>query len=202
MMQKHVMKIGIFSDVHGHLEELNKTLRLLEALQVDHIVCAGDLVEKGLHSDAVIEVIREQAIPCVKGNHDAKARFGWLVQAEILSDRSIDYLSKLPESLTFEWSGKTVYVCHATPWQDTSVYVFPTRPPVLFQLVAEAVDADVIILGHTHHPMRIEVGKKILINPGSIYGNRDRDERTCGVLSLPDCQFDLYDINTGQKLKL
>lgn len=196
------MKIGVFSDVHGHLEELHKTLSLFVTLQVDQIVCAGDLVEKGLHSDAVIQVMHERAIPCVKGNHDAKARYGWLVQAESLSDKSIGYLNQLPESLTFEWAGKMVYVCHATPWQDASVYVFPTRPTALFQMVAEAVEAEVIILGHTHHPMRIEVGQQVLINPGSIYGNRDRAERTCGVLSLPDCQFDLYDIDTARQLTI
>ncbi|MBC7871805.1 MAG: metallophosphoesterase family protein [Chitinophagaceae bacterium] len=196
------MKIGVFSDVHGHLEELHKTLELLKHLQVDQLVCAGDLVEKGLHSDAVIDVMRELAIPCIQGNHDAKAQFTWLTYNEPLQDQSIVYLGKLPVSLTFEWAGVSVYMTHANPWQDSSVYVFPTRPTALFKLVAEAVDAEVIILGHTHHPMRVQIEGKTIINPGSIYGNRDREERTCGVLSMPTCDFELYDIDTGRKLSL
>jgi predicted phosphodiesterase len=124
------VKIGIFSDVHGHIEALNRTLKLLDSLQADHIICAGDLVEKGLEGDAVIEVMRERAIPCMK------------------------------------------------------------------------VEAKVIILGNTHHPMHIRFNDKHIINPGSIYGNRDRGERTCGLLKLPECIFDVYDIETGRKLAL
>ena len=80
------------------------------------------------------------------------------------------------------------------------MYVYPDRPRVLFELIAKAVDAHVIVLGHTHQPMDIRVDGKVILNPGSIYGNRDRQERTCGVLSLPDCRFELYDIDTGQML--
>jgi putative phosphoesterase len=196
------MKIGIFSDVHGHLDELHKTLALLKSLEVNQTVCAGDLVEKGGHSDAVVEVMRELAIPCVQGNHDAKARFGWLNDQAPLLERSISFLSNLPLSLTFEWVGVTVYLCHANPWEDSSVYVYPDRPTKLFQLIAEAVAPKVIVLGHTHQPMCIHVDGKIILNAGSIYGNRGMEQRTCGVLSLPDCAFEIYDIETGAHLPL
>lgn len=196
------MKIGMFSDVHGHLDELHKTLILLESHRVDHIICAGDLVDKGTDSDGVIELMQSRQIPCVMGNHDAKAQFMWLSDHEPLQDRSLAYLRQLPPSLTFEWSGFTAYLCHANPWQDASVYVYPTRPEILFQLVADDVNASIIIMGHTHHPMCVHVNGKIIVNPGSIYGNRNRDERTCGILSLPECDFSLYDIVRGGKLQL
>ncbi len=202
MGENDTIKIGIFSDVHGHLQELHQTLALLENLHVDRLICAGDLVDKGRDSDAVIALMNKQQIPCVKGNHDAKAQFMWFADNEPLQDESIVYLSKLPQSLTYEWLGISIYVCHANPWEDSSVYVFPNRPIALFREVANAVEAQVIILGHTHHPMRVEVDNKILINPGSIYGNRDRAERTCGILSLPECDFEIYDIDTGQSLPL
>lgn len=192
------MKIGVFSDVHGHLDELNKTLMLFDSLAVDAIICAGDLVDKGTQSDAVVARMREVAIPCVMGNHDAKAQSSWLTYKEPLRDESLDYLSTLPIDLTFMWCGMSVYLCHATPWHDASVYVYPTRPVALFQLVAQAVSAQVIVLGHTHHPMRIDIDGKTILNPGSIYGNRDRAERTCGILTLPQRQFDLYDIDMGE----
>lgn len=194
------MRIGLFSDVHGHLDELNKTLALLELLKVDELLCLGDLVDKGAHSDAVVDLMRERAIQCVQGNHDAKAQFTWLSHGEPLKDRSLVYLSNLPTSLSFEWAGVSVFACHSNPWHDTSTYIYPTGPSVLFKFVAEATDASVIILGHTHHPMRVRVGAKIILNPGSIYGNRNQKERTCGVLSLPERHFELYDIGTGKKL--
>lgn len=194
------MKIGIFSDPHGHLDELNLTLSLFEYLKVDEIICDGDLVDKGINTEAVVSIIRERDIPCVQGNHDRKVEFAWLSKYADLDGEIIDYLRKLPEELTFNWKGIGVYLCHSNPWHDASIYAYPTRPKKLFKMMADDVDAKIIIFGHTHHPMKIEIDGKIIVNPGSIYGNRDRDERTCGVLSLPDCIFTLYDIETGEKL--
>src|SRR5207247_9426411 len=39
------------------------------------------------------------------------------------------------------------------------------------------VDADVICVGHTHHPYVLEVGNKLVINPGSVGQPRDGDPR-------------------------
>lgn len=36
------MKVGIFSDVHGCLDELKQALHLLNQMQVDKLVCLGD----------------------------------------------------------------------------------------------------------------------------------------------------------------
>jgi putative phosphoesterase len=96
----------------------------------------------------------------------------------------------------------SVYLCHANPWEDSSIYVYPTRPPSLLEMVATSVDAHVMIMGHTHHPMRIEVCGTVMVNPGSVYGNRDRPERTCGILTLPETTFEIYDIDAGQRLAL
>lgn len=200
LMGNGSMKIGIFSDVHGHLDELHKTLDLLESHQVNQIICAGDLVDKGAYSDGVIDLIRTLGIPCVMGNHDAKAQYMWLTDNEPLQDRSLAYLKTLPESLVFEWAEFTVYLCHSNPWHDASVYVYPTRPEILFKLVADDVNADIIVMGHTHHPMHVQIDHKCIINPGSIYGNRDRNERTCGILSLPESTFEIYDIESGNQL--
>lgn len=144
--------------------------------------------------------MRERKIPCVQGNHDAKAQYMWFTYREPLTDRSLLYLSQLPTSLLYHWLGVAVYITHSNPWEDSSIYIHPDRPMVLFREVVNAVEARIIILGHSHHPMRVEVDDKIILNPGSVSENRNRPERTCGVLSLPDCGFDLYDIDTNHKL--
>lgn len=196
------MKIGVFSDVHGCTDELVRTLDLLATLNVDALVCAGDLVDKGPDSDGAVRLMAARGIPCVRGNHDRQASFSGSLAASTLSTTAIDYLSTLPDKLTDNWAGVSVCVCHANPWHDPSVYVYPSRPAALFELVALAVPAQIIIMGHTHHPMRVEHMGKLLLNPGSIYGNRDRATRTCAVLTLPDMHFDLYDIASGQRTLL
>ena len=90
------MKIGIFSDVHGHLDELHQTLALLKTHQVETMLCAGDFVDKGTQSDEVIALMQEQGIACVLGNHDAKAQYIWLSYREPLQETSLAYLSQLP----------------------------------------------------------------------------------------------------------
>ena len=96
----------------------------------------------------------------------------------------------------------TTNMCHSNPWHDTSVYISPSQPEALLKFVTDAVSEDIIVLEHTHHPMCIEVDGKMIVNPGSIYENRNRDERTCGILNLPDFHFDLYDIDIGQQIPL
>ena len=39
------------------------------------------------------------------------------------------------------------------------------------------VDADVVCVGHTHQPYVLEVGDKLVINPGSVGQPRDGDPR-------------------------
>lgn len=203
-----MVRIGIFSDVHGNIEELQQALYLLESLNVDAIVCAGDLVDKGPGSDAVVALMSRD-IPYVQDNHDAKASFGWLDDRALLSTEAIHYLRTLPLELTCEWAGKTVYMSHCNPWQDSSVYVYRSRPLILFEQIASAVDADVIVMGHTHQPLCVQANDTLIVNPGVVYGNissesiydkRDTDERTCGVLTVPDGKFELYDITTDNIL--
>ena len=203
------MKVGIFSDVHGCLRELQGALQLLESLDVDHLVCAGDLVDKGPDSDGVVALMQSQSIPCVQGNHDSKVARSWLLYQQPLHESALSYLRDLPPSLNYEWVGIKVFVSHSNPWEDSSVYVYPSRPKALFEEIARAVDANVIILGHTHIPMCIEVDGTLILNPGAVYGNASSDSvydrpqitrHTCAVLTLPELAFDVYDIATGEKV--
>lgn len=66
-------KIGLISDIHGEPYSLTLALDMLHGRGVDHILCAGDLLEKGSQGNAVAARIREEGIPCVQGNHDIEA---------------------------------------------------------------------------------------------------------------------------------
>jgi predicted phosphodiesterase len=52
------------------------------------------------------------------------------------------------------------------------------------------VDADVICVGHTHHPYVLEVGDKLVINPGSVGQPRDGDPRAAYAV-IEDFRVDL-----------
>jgi predicted phosphodiesterase len=63
-------RLAIVSDIHGNYEGLLKVLEDAEREQCDGIVCLGDLVDGGPADMEVVTLIRERAIPTVRGNHD------------------------------------------------------------------------------------------------------------------------------------
>ena len=205
------MKIGVIADIHGEIKALHSALNLLESNAVDQIVCAGDLVDRGPDGDAVVSLIREREIPCVQGNHDQLAdvtqsfyaRHPELAFPSLqLNPDSLDYLKDLPPILTFEWEERSIYLTHANPWQDATLYLYPRSSYLQFFDVIAAAKADIVILGHTHTPMVVRILDTLIVNPGSVYANRGMNGRTCGILSLPDCTFDLFNIDTGEQITL
>ncbi len=212
------MKIGIISDIHATMNPLNKAMALFHAHHVDTIVCPGDLVDRGNEGDAVVRFIREQNIPCVQGNHDREAfatqalvrRLNRVAEQRgepdiflnMLQSETVGYLSDLPATLHFDWEGYRVCLAHGTPASNLT-YLFPWSERQEFDAVAEQANADIVILGHTHVPMQVRVDDVWFLNAGSLHGNRTEDmSRTCGILSLPDMQFTVYNVDTDDTVPI
>ena len=64
---------------------------------------------------------------------------------------------------------------HATPRDPLDEYALPDVDFWVRRL--QNVEADVICVGHTHQPYVLEVGDKLVINPGSVGQPRDGDPR-------------------------
>jgi putative phosphoesterase len=204
------MRLGVISDVHANLSALQTAVNLLVEQQVDTILCAGDLVDGGPDGDAVVEFIRDQSIPCVQGNHDrsAPAYQSWLrnsrqtaeIVSELLTDQTSMFVGELPRSLYFTFDGVRVLLAHGTPW-DCITYVFPGSDPGLYYRVVKDSQADLIILGHTHVPMCVNVENTWIVNPGSIDGNRWESNRTCAVIDLPSFEIQIIEIDGGTLIR-
>lgn len=202
------MEIGIISDIHAGLSELKSELEQLNGAKVDHILCAGDLVDFGDHGEAVINLITDAQIPCVQGNHDHAARRNQQqskpeggVKRSILRAKTLDLLEQLPQYLRFEWENTSILLTHATPWGG-EMYVYPDSTIPLFRRVVREANADVTILGHTHRPMWIQVGERTIVNAGSVSQNYELGFGTYGILSLPEREFHLFNVETGEQVRL
>ena len=206
------MKIGLIADIHADLDGLEKALKLLRDKQVDTILCAGDLVERGKDGDAVVRRVHEEKIPTVQGNHDAFARRSREYlrnQSEvdpmmIYSDETIDFIDTLPLKLKFTFENRSLVLIHGALWDENDL-IFPSSDRERFQYVFDEDKPDYIVLGHTHVPMIVNViGHGIVINPGAICGNMDLpnlpeiEGKSCAILSLPDGTVTHYDIMTGE----
>ncbi len=210
------MRIGLIADIHCDLTGLGLALDLLREKHVHTILCAGDIVEKGdgPDGDAVIELLTAYKIPCVQGNHDfdAVGNQRWLREngdpqnpnyhRRLLAESSLDHVLHLPDVLRFEWEDRRVLLAHGAPW-SAQIYIYPNSPRDVYDRIAVEAQADVVILGHTHRPMQVQIGDLLVVNPGSVCDHGDAlGSRTCGILSLPDGAFDLYDLRTGGKIDL
>jgi putative phosphoesterase len=207
------MKIGIVSDIHAYYAPLKIALAIFEREKVDTVVCAGDVVDGGKQGNEVVRELKRRNIPSVMGNHDY-----WVIQhrkwlekslpshmddeTAFLTEDTMDYLRALPMKRRFEWEGVQVCLTHGTPW-DNNIYVHSHAPGRLLEMVALEADADIVIMGHTHMPMYFEFDSVRFLNAGSISSNRDNfDERTCGILHLPDGHFELWYLNTDTCLTM
>lgn len=184
------MKIGIIADVHGDYSALKTALERLDTIhQVDHILCAGDLVGRGPEQEQVVELVRQREIPTVKGNHDEWA-YG-VSSAEIA-----DYLEDLPINWQARFDGYSIFMCHGKPGNNIWGLYRDHVSDTLLNMMLGSLDADVLIVGHTHVPMYIRVANGVVINPGSLYtfNSMRTTSHTYGVLHLPSLDFDLYDL--------
>ena len=176
------MLVGLIADVHGNLRGLEAALLAVSQRGCSEVVCAGDLVGYYPNVNEVIELVRETGVKCVMGNHDAAAVGKLAMTAEqwkscnldsareVLNDSNRIWLAALPTTLDISLAGKDVKVTHGSPWNPLSEYVYPDNPDL--SRFAQ-VEADYIILGHTHRPMVRRLEENTVINPGSCGQPRD-----------------------------
>ena len=189
------MKLGIIADIHSNLTALKAVLKHMP--RVDSLICAGDLVGYAAEPNEVVELVSEKGIPTVMGNHDYAAVTGdvssfnpWAARAALwtadkLKRENVGYLRKLPEHMNFEFGGKRVYVVHGSPRDPLFEYVFPDVSNRVLAELTRDIEADVVIIAHTHVPMVREVMGKLILNPGGVGQPRDRDPRASyAVLTL------------------
>jgi putative phosphoesterase len=165
------MRLGIVSDVHCNADALRLAIERMGA--VDELLCAGDSIFEYRFSNEVLAVLRESGARYVLGNHEtvflgpqgARAR----ASANVRSDL-VEYMAEQPLTLEVDVGGKRLVMVHASPLEPHTQYVFPGSPEL--QRLA-AIEADYIVLGHTHTQMAERVGRTLVINPGSGGDARD-----------------------------
>ena len=212
------MRVGIIADPHSNLAAFQAVLKHMP--KVDDIVCAGDLVGYGAEPNEVIDLAKKKDIRTVLGNHDYGAisrdvsgfnpfaARAVLWTADNLSEENARYLRGLREELMLTYGGRRIYVVHGSPRDPLFEYVFPDLPNRELLELMRKVNADVIVLGHTHVPMQRVIQGKLILNPGGVGQPRDRDPRASYMLLTLDDEISVkherveYDIGkTAKKIE-
>lgn len=185
------MKIALLSDIHANYIALNAVVKDAMERNIDHIIFAGDAVGYYPFINEACSTLREIADWCIMGNHDAflagrlsvsedkRTAYALDYSLREISVENMDWLKNLPEFLELGLSGKLFRVYHGSPWNYLEGYIYPDYDS--FSRF-DNIEADFVILGHTHYPMIKHVGEKIIINPGSCGQPRDYDPRASYAL--------------------
>jgi putative phosphoesterase len=195
------MRILLLADIHANWPALQA---VAAAETYDVCLCLGDLVDYALEPVPCIAWARDNAQHIVRGNHDhgvaqnvsifGRNGFKYLtgvtriLTRERLDEHDLRYLSRLPVTRMVTLDATRYFLCHASPRDPLDEYC-PAEADFWARRL-QNVDADVICVGHTHQPYALEVGDKLVINPGSVGQPRDGDPRASYAL-IEDYKVDL-----------
>jgi putative phosphoesterase len=183
------VKLALLGDIHGNYRALTAVLVAAASSGVEKLLITGDLV--GYYEEPLMVLNLLQAWDChlVRGNHEdmlriARTDANFLAKMDVrygrglrmaiqqLSKKQLDELCNLPHPLKLNVDDCEILLCHGSPW-DNNQYVYPDAEPELLDRCA-LQEYDLIVLGHTHYPMSRLIGKTLVVNPGSVGQQRNR----------------------------
>jgi putative phosphoesterase len=194
-------RVAVITDIHANLPALQAALERIDDLGVDGLYCGGDLVGYGPHPNEVCSLVAERRIPTIYGNYDyAIARdledcgCAYITPHDReLGQRSVDwtlahtdaaskdFMRELPFDLRFAIGEAQVHLVHGSP-RKVNEYLFEDKPARLYERLAAAEDADVLVFGHTHRPWVRDFGGVRFVNCGSVGKPKDGDPRAAFAL--------------------
>jgi predicted phosphodiesterase len=201
-------RLAVLGDIHGNINALDAALADLKKHRPDRLAITGDLLMSGPRPAEVVERVQKlhaDGALVVAGNTDIAvadfdyaAAFPWMEDVpssyraaaewahDQLSYDQLDWLRGLPSERR-QWSVDTlILVCHGSPGSITAGLPTDLDPTVTVERVTRT-DARVIACGHTHIADVRELGRKLLVNPGSCGYAFDGDPGAgWALITVPD----------------
>lgn len=211
------MKIGIISDAHGNINALNAVLEEFDKIQVDKIICCGDIIGIGANPEETVQALiqRKNILIAVKGNHEQYLLEGLpknvhddkrtMSLGEIknhewthnkLSEESKKFISELQISNTIQIENKKIYIVHYPVDKECKYKKHIKNPSIedskdMFQ----GIDADIFIYGHTHTISVNKEKNKWYINSGSVGCPMKSNIANAGILIIDGDDIDFKQLN-------
>ncbi len=174
-------RFAVIADIHGNLPALDAVLADLEVVQPDRVVVAGDFVNRGPQSRAVLERLAPYGFSAISGNHDTwlvslsrgqhqPPDWGtsWTTPVQLavadLTPEWVTWLDGLPFSLRLELPGaEPVRIVHGSPRHSREGMGRMRSNAQVAEAVAD-VEERTVIGAHIHYPYeRIMDGRHVVV---------------------------------------
>lgn len=206
-----MLRVLIISDVHGNYDALRAVLD--HAGRWDYLWVLGDLVDYGPEPHVVADAVRELNPDLViMGNHDHAVAYNedcrcspelhelseytrHNISLRLVGKVQKDWLGSLPTYRSLEVGGAKIFAVHGSPRNRLYGYLKPSLPqhelvlaltPSIYSVRPRPVDAELVIVGHTHIQADFRVGSVRVLNPGSAGQPRDGDPRAAYMVLETD----------------
>ncbi len=180
------MRIAVFSDIHGNLEALKEILKDIAKENIDEIICLGDVIGLGPESKECLDLIINNNIKLILGNHELCYLFGTEIDynitledkkhydyiASTLTEVEKKFLEKCPLFIECKYGINKVKFMHFLikdknmKYPYYSLNLLTTLKDCLGDVVKKS-DADYIFVGHEHTGFDYEFGESKLFGIGS-----------------------------------
>jgi len=190
------MKIGLLADIHSNADALAAVLKKAQKINIEKLLIAGDLVGYYYELDRVLTLLDDWEWTAIGGNHEAMLQ-EWLlgkrhkvirekygssfeVACNKVSRSVLKSLSELPENQSLSVDGKSVFMCHGSPW-DRDKYIYPDADEdIVNRMFGKGVK--LTLFGHTHYPVHWQYEYMTVVNPGSVGQPRDYLPGACWAM--------------------
>lgn len=191
------MKLAILADIHANLQALEAVLLDLKNEKVNQVIVNGDLVNRGPSNTAVIEILKNEDVTTILGNHDDLI-LKWIARApdlpqdwftspfwkatdwaakQLERDGLLDDLRELPMTHKVELEGApSLLISHGSPRHYREGYSERILDDDLIDIATE-FPADILIGSHTHSQLDRSFANKRVLNTGAVGTPFNKDTR-------------------------
>lgn len=196
-------RYAIIADIHGNVEGLKAVLNDIKSKEIDEIFCLGDTIDIGPNSKECIDILIENNIKTILGNHELYLLRGTDIDPSItkeeinhykwvkesLTDKEIDFIKKCPLyyeiNINYGDTNKKIVLCHYLIKDEKQVQPFEEKNLKKdIELWIKYSNPNIIyIIGHLHQSFDVNEVKGIsgdyIIQTGELTNIEVADSAGC-----------------------
>jgi len=178
-------RLAILADIHGNLPALEAVLQDLSQFSVDHVIVAGDAIDRGPFSVQVLERVTREGWAVIRGNAEfylldyntPRAPVEWKDTTlfplhprlhQQLNGRWLTSIAAWPDTLSLRFpDALPIRVVHGSP-RSVRELIYPISTDAEIEAMLSGIEETTVVAGHTHLAMERQVGRWHILNPGTV----------------------------------